>query len=422
MVGSFAYHRSDSSMNTFARLLSFALILVALTGCGNSDTSDERAVRTVRFWQFWSDPAQRAALDTLLREFERTNDCTVEVTNLLWNDGKAKLQAAFNSGAPPDVIELGSDWIAQFSSAGVLLELPSDSAGIARFVPYTLSPAMWNRKAFAYPWTIDTRVMFVNTELAARSGASASVKTFSELLTSARAVQRSGTAGIGMNGADRHRLYKKILPMLWTYGGDVFDANGQPALNSSQNVAAVTMYADLARSGIVETQRQLDAMFLQGQTGFWNSGSWMLSKLAATTKLRYAIVPMPGIDGRPGVSFAGGEYLAVSKKAGNRDLARKLVAFLTHGEQSIRFCSQVAEAGFPADKNFVGHESLTRDPLRAAFAQQLQSARMTPVHPKWLDIEEVLEDAVVRVIYGERSPKQALDEAQQEVRRIVNAP
>jgi ABC-type glycerol-3-phosphate transport system substrate-binding protein len=47
---------------------------------------------------------------------------------------------------------------------------------------------------------------------------------------------------------------------------------------------------------------------------------------------------------------------------------------------------------------------------------------MTPVHPKWLDIEEVLEDAVVRVIYGERSPKQALDEAQQEVRRIVNAP
>jgi maltose-binding protein MalE len=210
--------------------------------------------------------------------------------------------------------------------------------------------------------------------------------------------------------------------MLWTYGGDVFDANGQPALNSSQNIAAVTMYADLARSGIVETQRQLDAMFLQGQTGFWNSGSWMLSKLAATTKLRYAIVPMPGIDGRPGVSFAGGEYLAISKKAGNRDLARKLVAFLTHGEQSIRFCSQVAEAGFPADKNFVSHESLTRDPLRAAFAQQLQSARMTPVHPKWLDIEEVLEDAVVRVIYGERSPKQALDEAQQEVRRIVNAP
>ena len=409
-------------MTSFVRLLPLALILVALTGCGNNGTTDERAVRTVRFWQFWSDPAQRAALDTLIREFERTNDCTVEVTNLLWNDGKAKLQAAFNSGAPPDVIELGSDWIAQFSSAGVLQDLPSDSAGIARFVPYTLSPAMWNRKVYAYPWTIDTRVLFVNRDLVARVGASSSVTTYAELLASARNVQRSGTAGIGINGADRHRLYKKILPMLWTYGGDVFDANGQPALNSPQNVTAVAMYADLARAGVVETQRQLDAMFLQGQTAYWNSGSWLLTKLAATTNLQYAIMPMPGVDGRPGVSFAGGEYLAVSKNAGNKDLARKLVAFLTSGEQSIRFCKQVAEAGFPADKQFVGHESLTRDPLRAAFAQQLQSARMTPVHPKWLDIEEVLEDAVVRVIYGERSPKQALDEAQQEVRRIVNAP
>lgn len=409
-------------MTSFARLLTFATILVALVGCGNNEPTDERAVRTVRFWQFWSDPAQRAALDSLIREFELANDCTVEVTNLLWNDGKAKLQAAFNSGAPPDVIELGSDWIAQFSSAGVLQELPSDSAGIARFVPYALSPAMWNRKVYAYPWTIDTRVMFVNTALAAQTGVSPTIATYAELLVSARSVQRSGTAGIGINGADRHRLYKKVLPLMWTFGGDILDENGQPVLNSQQNVAAISMYGDLAKAGVVETQRQLDAMFLQGQTAYWNSGSWLLTKLAATTNLQYAIMPMPGIDGRPGISFAGGEYLAVSKNAGNKDLARKLVAFLTNGEQSIRFCKQVNEAGFPADKQFVGHESLTSDPLRAAFAQQLQSARMTPVHPKWLDIEEVLEDAVVRVIYGERSPKQALDEAQQEVSRIVNTP
>lgn len=403
---------------------------IVLSGCSGNESQEIRDVRTIRFWQFWSDAPQRAALDSLLREFERANDCTVEVTNLLWNDGKAKLQAAFNSGAPPDVIELGSDWIAQFSSAGVLHELPSDSAGIARFVPYAMQSATWNRRVYAYPWTLDTRVMYANASLLDQAGFKRATQgyaptslTFDEVLSMVRSSQGRGTAGIGINGADRHRLYKKILPMFWTYGGDVFDASGRPVLNSPQNIKALTMYADLSRAGMVETQRQLDAAFMQGQLLFWNSGSWLLPKLAGAKSVDYVILPYPGVSsGQAGVSFAGGEYLAVSAKAGNKDLAQKLVRFLTSGEQSVRFCARVAEAGFPADRRYTEHASIISNSDRAAFARQLSAARMTPVHPRWLDIEEILEDAAVRVLYGEQAPQQALEAAQQEVEQIVNTP
>ncbi|MBU3741067.1 MAG: extracellular solute-binding protein [Candidatus Kapabacteria bacterium] len=411
-------------------LSGFFIAAFLFGGCSGNEANEVRNVRTIRFWQFWSDAPQRAALDSLLREFEQANDCTVEVTNLLWNDGKAKLQAAFNSGAPPDVIELGSDWIAQFSSAGVLQELPSDSAGIARFVPYAMAPATWNRRVFAYPWTLDTRVMYANAGVLERigqrtsaSGATTSALTFDDVLAMARSARAQGVAGIGINGADRHRLYKKLLPMFWTYGGDIFDQSGKPVLNSPENIRALTMYADLSRAGTVETQRQLDAAFMQGQLAFWNSGSWLLPKLAGAKSVRYTIMPYPGVTAaQPGISFAGGEYLAVSAKAGNKDLARKLVNFLTNGEQSVRFCSKVAEAGFPADKLFTGHASIVSNPDRAAFATQLRAARMTPVHPRWLDIEEIIEDAAVRVLYGEQTPQQALAAAQQEVEQIVNTP
>jgi multiple sugar transport system substrate-binding protein len=396
---------------------------LALTSCGGDD-QPVRNARTIRMWQFWSDAGQRAVLDSLIDIFEREHECTVEVTNLLWNDGKAKLQAAFNSGAPPDVVELGSDWIAQFSSAGVLLPLepPSDSSGTLRFISYTLAPAMWNDRIYAYPWTIDTRVMYANADLLHRAGWTREITSMEDLLGCARAVQGMGEYGFGANGADRHRLYKKILPMMWSYGGDVFDAQGRPTLNAAQNVRALTMYVELARTGFVETQRQIDAAFLQGRVGLWNSGSWILPKLAANPNLRYRIVPMPGVDGRPGVSFAGGEYLAVSAKAGNKQLARALVDYLTSGKVALGFCAAVTEAGFPADKAFARHPSISADARRAAFAAQLEHARMTPVHPRWLDIEEVLEDAVVEVLYGNRTPQQALDEAQQEVLQIVNAP
>ena len=37
---------------------------------------------------------------------------------------------------------------------------------------------------------------------------------------------------------------------------------------------------------------------------------------------------------------------------------------------------------------------------------------MTPVHPKWLDIEALIENAVSEALYGNKTPKQALDDAQ----------
>jgi ABC-type glycerol-3-phosphate transport system substrate-binding protein len=116
----------------------------------------------------------------------------------------------------------------------------------------------------------------------------------------------------------------------------------------------------------------------------------------------------------PGESFAGGEYLAVTAKTSNRQRAREFVQFMTQGENAIRMCAKIPEAGFPADKRFFADSSLMKDPVKAVFARQLEFARMTPVHPRWLDLEAVIEKATVRVLLGELTAKEALDEAQDE--------
>jgi multiple sugar transport system substrate-binding protein len=399
------------------------LIVCLLGACAPSGAPSERVVR---FWHFWSEPSYRRALQELIAEFERRSGCRVELTELSWNEGKAKLLAAFNSGTAPDVVELGSDWVAQFSSAGVLWELPRDSIRPERFVEFALAPAYWKGRLYAVPWVVDTRVLFYHRGLLQRAGLpDRAPRTWAELEQFAERIHapEQGVYGCGVNGADAHRLYKKVLPLLWSFGADILDSSGMPVLETPQAVAALGQYLRLARVGLVETQRQLDALFLQGKLGLWVSGAWLAEKIRhLPTAAEYGVAPLPGV--RPdtiGISFAGGEYLAITAASPVKELALQLVRFLTDGAVAARFCRTVPEAGFPAESAFIEDAQLLQIPYRRVFAQQLRSARMTPVHPRWLDIEAAFEEAVVRALYGELTAEQALREAQRRIRQLLSS-
>jgi multiple sugar transport system substrate-binding protein len=294
------------------------------------------------------------------------------------------------------------------------MALPLDSTFTSGFIRFSQPPAMWNGRVYAYPWTVDTRVLWVNTDLVAASGWKKPITTLDDLLAASEQVHSRGSFGFGANGADVHRLYKKILPFMWTLGGDVLDEGGRPHLNSEANIKALTLYADLARTGFIETQRQLDAAFLSGKVAFWISGSWLIPRVRSLAKFRAEAQLLPGINSQPGISFAGGEYLAVSRATRNQQRARELVKFLTEPEQAMKLCSAIPEAGFPSARIAYQHESLISDTLKAVFARQLDNARMTPVHARWLDLESIIENATVRVLLGEETPQESLEKAQLE--------
>ena len=44
---------------------------------------------------------------------------------------------------------------------------------------------------------------------------------------------------------------------------------------------------------------------------------------------------------------------------------------------------------------------------------------MTPVHPKWLQIEAILENDAVKALYGEATPSETLSAAQEEVLELL---
>ena len=417
----------------FALLLAIFAIGIFANSCGKKSEKDPN---TIKFWHFWSEPNQKQALLELIEIFEKENNCKVELTELSWNNGKTKLIAAFNSGVAPDVLELGSDWVAQFSSVDILAEISPDSIDFSRFLEFSIPPTIWENKYFAVPWTVDTRVLFYNKNLMRNSEINPVPPTnYSQLIDFANRINNSNNEiyGFGTNGSDPHRLYKKILPIMWTFGGDIFDSLGNPIINSSKNTDALNIYLQLSRAGKIETQRQLDSYFAQGKIGFVFSGAWLIEKIKnENPSLDFGVAVMPNVNisnenqnienniSNMGISFLGCQFLSLNKKSEKQELGLKLIRFLTDGKNSIELAKRFAEAGFPADRAYFNNEIFQQDKHKSIFAKQLNFAKATPVHPRWLDIEAIIENAVSQAIYGEKTAKEALNFAQKEVLKLLN--
>ncbi len=407
-------------MKNILKILIYLFIIIGCISCNNK----AKEPNTIKFWHFWSEPNQKRAVADLIAVFEKENNCKVELTELSWNDGKTKLIAAFNSGVAPDVLELGADWVSQFSSKDILSEINPDSVDMGNFIDLSLPPAKWNSKYYAVPWTVDTRVMFYNKSLMQAAGLDTiPPQDYSQLLDEANIINNPEKEiyGFGANGSDPHRLYKKILPMFWTFNGDVFDSTGNPVLNSSRNCEALIKYVQLSRAGIIETQRQIDSYFVQGKIGFMFSGSWVLEKIKnENPSLNFGAALMPRYMLNPGISFLGAEYLAVNKKSDKQQLGMKLIKYLANGKSVIELAKRFSEAGFPADKKYFNDSIFTQDRNKSIFAQQLLSAKPTLIHPKWLDIEAIIENAVSEALLGKKGEQAALNDAQIEILKLLN--
>lgn len=397
-------------------------IMLLFMSCSKETVHDNNVLR---FGCFLNSPEHQQELERLLKEFSQKEGISVELIGLNWSDGKTKLISAFNSGTEPDIIELGSDWVAQFSGADVLSPLTLQEIQAERFPPVSLDPTIWNNAYYAVPWVLSTRIMFVNEDLRKQAGLASTPypTTMDELRRQSASIQniaKEGVYGIGIISQDLHQVYKRVLPIMWSNGGDIINTKGKPTLNDARNIEALNEYTSLVPYGIIESAKQLDKMFIQGKLGFWVSGPWLLEKIPKEkSALNFGLSLVPGMKSGSGLSFTGGDYLAISKKSTKRQKALRLIQFLTGAKQTMRLCRLSITAGIPADLD--GQKAPFFQSIHGfgVFIDQLAKSRLSSVHPKWLDIEYAFELAVSQSVYGVKTPSEALYEAQQTVQALM---
>lgn len=384
-----------------------------------------QAATTIEWWQFWTDPTVKPTIDSMVADFERLNpDIKVKITDLTWANGHEKIVIAFASGRAPDIVELGSDWIAQFAASGQIADLSDDvAADSSQYQGWGM--ATYEGRVYAFPWILGTRVVFVNRDLLTMAGYDPSwvpvtLPHFYEAIAKIDSVGRpNGIHGWGSNTAEKHRLYKKYLPFFWSYGAQLFTDDGEYCvITSTWAVDALKDYKWISDSyGYVANQRRIEDAFLDGKIGVILSGDWLLKRIEQEKRrINFVTTLFPG-PGYPGRSFMGGEFLAINEASDNRDEALKFVKFITSPENQVRFC--IANRSSNPSSLVAQQDSFfTEDVNRLTFVKQIRLSKHAPVDPDWVYIEDEIERAVEDALFGRGLPATALHEAQKRITRL----
>lgn len=388
------------------------LLIATLVASLSLSCARQPEERVIRFWQFWN----RDLIAPMIAQFEKEHPgIRVEMETLTWASGLDKIVLAVASNTAPDLVELGSTWVPKFAYEGALRDLTAEVAPLRDSLVQWESGTIGDR-VHAIPWLVGTRVLFVNQDLLAAGGAdTAAPATWADLLAASRAAHAPdrGVYGFGMNAGERHVLYKKFLPFVWSNGGDVLGPDGRPDLESPACVEALAFYRSLVPASLLERQDQLDQAFLDGRLAFTISGGWLdkqLREKGVAFRWRIAPLPRPRADSPPSASFAGAEMLAVPRASAHAEEALLLARFLVDGARALAI-ADAERSVLPAATDAAVVQHYDARPEERVYLDVLRAAKAPPPHPGWVDMQEAINTAIEEVLFGRAEPREALARA-----------
>ena len=392
-----------------------ALVSTAFGGC------DAISRRTLHLWQFWDVSIIRPMLDRFESEHPGVR---VKARQLNWKDGLEEIQAALVSGREPDVCELGSSWLARFADDGVLADLTAVyEAQSDSFLLW--DSAFWKGRVWGLPWVHAPRALFYNRGLFRRAGLDPDPPpaTWEQLLRAAAIIDSldADIDGFGQNHGERFVPYKNFLALAWGNGGRILDDNGAIIFNDARTLEALEFYRSLSGYSRMGTQEALDRRFMEGRLGMQISGAWNLKRfreLAPDLDFGVALVPKPAVDRGEHVSFSGSQLLVVFRDSGDTTESIELARFLHRYPMSRRLALADGSV-FPASIQVYGDTAFTGDVRVRTFLEQALTSRPAPVHPAWIDMEDIVNSAVEEVLEGRRAPRWCLRSAAEEMAELA---
>lgn len=377
----------------------------------------------------------------------------VQVTVLDWGSAWTKITTAATSGEGPDVLQLGTTWVAAIAAMDALEPLTdkvNEVGGAGAFFP-----ASWQTtgianqdERYAVPWIVDARAIYYRKDIFAKAGidpkeAFKDWQSFKEALVKVNGIEVDGVkvAALGVPGKNDWNVPHNVIPWVWGAGGSELTADlKSSAINSDAAVDGVMFYTGLAHEGLVPREAlekntaDVESMFHNGQLAVIFSGPWLIRHYytpeadgggASTVAAKhYGISPIPaGPKGR--YTFYGGSHLAVFKSSRHKEEAWELIKFLLSKEAQVAYAKKSGQ--LPAVKA-AAPEMTAFNPNYAPFYEAVEYGRAYPSIPGWGPIEGVLTKhfgmiwditAGVSGTYSRESIKRQLDEAAVEINNLL---
>ena len=377
----------------------------------------------ITYWHTMSDP-ETAKLDELITVFEAANPgLTVAPTRFAYNDFKSAILTGLAGGAAPDTARMDIAWVPEFADQGALKQLDGVLEGFddiaAAVFPGPLSTNYWNGAYYGLPQNTNTQILLWHKETFDAAGLAAPT-TMEEFAAAACALTEGETQyGYALGGT----YFWAPAPVFYAMGGKVVDdmiTTAEGYTNGGESVAAFTMLTDLFNEGCISPNLLGGGVGTADglATGFYSmiiDGPWMVDIYAGNYpdfETNFALIPT-GADGTTS-SVVGGEDVVVFETTENTEQALTWVAFLM-SEEAQKLLAEVGVmptlASLAGDASMPAHFEI--------FMEQLETAQARVPHPKWGEMDGAINNAFQRMLRGDQTVQEALDQAALEIDALL---
>lgn len=372
---------------------------------------------TITFWHGYNDVETKMLEEQVIPAFEaQFPNIKVDAQAVPYDEFRKKLLTSMAGGTAPDLIRADIAWVPEFAELGALARLDEvmpdfdDYAG--KVFPGPLSTNLWKGNYYGLPLDTNTRLLLWNKQMYEAAGLSEPPATIEEFQA---ACEQIATLGSDVSCfADGGTYGWAVLPWVWSFGGDITDADMTTAtgyVNGEQTVAAYEFLKQLLDAGslnpgILGGGIDTAGGYANDQIANLLEGPWMPPIFEAQypeKELNWALMPA-GEGGS--ISVVGGEDIVMFQQSRNKEAAAEFIRFMLSPEAQL----MMAEAGQVPVRTDITEAAVEMQPYFALFFEQLETAKARLPHPNWPKIEDLLTSTGQMILRGEKSAQEALDE------------
>jgi len=394
----------------------YRLMAIVLLGCwfGKFACAAKPPASEIRFvaWKYHLIGQEEYYRD-LAQAFERAHPGERVVVELNeWTVAHDRIKDWISKGQGPDLTVIPDVWLAEF--APFLERYPAKflSGFMSEFYPAMLERSRYKGEILGLVWAASTKALFYRTDLF-RQVRLSPPSNWDDLLAAAKKLTRPPQVyGLALPGAPELDTADNFYFFLWSNGGEIFDKNGNVAVDRPEAREALTFYRDLVvkaqvtEPGVLGCNRPCaEDLFAEGKAAMVETGPWAIATFRASrASIPFSVVSLP--KKREQITQLVTDHLVLLRGSKHKDAALEFITFAYQPCWRLRW----DRLGMvPERKDVAANEYFRTDPAWRVFTSVLDEARWLPLM-RWEPIDRAIRSSLVEVLSGRVQPGPALSD------------
>jgi multiple sugar transport system substrate-binding protein len=371
------------------KILAIVLAAVMVLGMSSFAFAEDTVPMKIAVWT--SNESQLELLGSFVQEFAEKKGINIDVTfeSIAYADFTTKLLLELQGAEAPDVYWVTETSAPAFIASGNLAVL---NDAMAEYDPADFAEgamSLWKKgdDVYAIPFSTSPFILLYNADLFEQAGDKTpevyiaegnwTWETFREV--SKQIKDATGVWGYQtVDGAGyTTSVMQNLLPIIRTYGGDAWDAEGNVLIDNDGAIEAVQLFHDMVYVDQSVVPPGDESSFYTGAAAMTLSQISRVSNLDEVT-WKWGMCTLPGNN--PVIGQAAIGAFSGSK---NGELAAELAAYMTNKECVARIAGiwpPARQSVLDSEEFLTSNSRISPEQMKNAVAASIATGRVLPAH------------------------------------------